>query len=213
MLITLILLSAGLSLYYGIFATMRPVSIWRSIAKTGAILCLAFIALLQGGPVLLIAALGLSALGDYFLSRETDATFLAGMAAFFAAHLAYIPLFLVLGDSDLIPVRWVPAVALAIFAGAFYTYLWPGLGAFRLPVAAYSLAIASMGVSALGLATNGAQALILAGAGLFVVSDSILGAGKFRLDPETGLGAVAPYLVWATYWSAQALITLGVLTN
>ena len=48
------------------------------------------LAVVENGPLLLFAALALSAVGDAFLSREGDRAFLGGLASFLAAHLAYI---------------------------------------------------------------------------------------------------------------------------
>jgi uncharacterized membrane protein YhhN len=184
----------------------------RSAVKTIAIAALCLLSLIKGGPFFLTLALGFSALGDYFLSRETDKTFLAGMAAFFLAHLAYLPLFLNLGGgAAVIAERWIIALALLVYAAGFYRFLWPGLGAFRVPVAAYSLAIAAMGLTALSLPMAGATGLVLAGAFLFVTSDSILAGAKFRPGALGFLSRPAPYLVWLTYWGAQALITFGSL--
>ena len=47
---------------------------------------------------LLVAALVLSAAGDAFWSREGERALLGGLAAFFAAHIAYVVLFLRMGD-------------------------------------------------------------------------------------------------------------------
>ncbi len=213
MLTVLLLLSVLNAAIYGFLARHKTVSPFRTLVKTTAIACLAAYAALSGGPLLLVAGLALSALGDFFLSRDGDTPFLAGMAAFFAAHLAYIPLFLNLGEgAALISQRWPLCLAMAIYAGVLNRILWPGLGAFRLPVAGYSLAIAFMGFAALGLPASGGTGLILLGAGFFILSDSILAVEKFRL-PETATAArFTPYGVWGFYWLAQALITFGVLT-
>ena len=60
--------------------------------KTLAVALLAVLVVVESGPLLLFAALALSAAGDAFLSREDDRAFLAGLASFLAAHLAYIAL-------------------------------------------------------------------------------------------------------------------------
>lgn len=208
----LLVLSIVTGAIYGVWSTKRPVSIFRTFVKTAAIASLAAYAALSGGPILLIAAFGLSALGDYFLSRDGDTPFLLGMAAFFAAHLAYIPLFLNLGlGGDLIMARWPVALVILVYAAVFYRILWPGLGSFRLPVAAYSLAIAVMGLAALSLPTAAAKGAILLGAASFILSDSILAIEKFRLPPTHPAARLTPYAVWFFYGLAQMLILFGSL--
>ena len=49
---------------------------------------------------------------------------------------------------------------------------------------------------------------VLAGAVLFLISDSLLGAGRFKTQiPLRG------FLVWTTYYAGQCAITLGVLSE
>ena len=62
--------------------------------KTLAVGLLAVLVVVEDGPLLLVAALALSAVGDAFLSRDGDKAFLGGLASFLAAHLVYIALFL-----------------------------------------------------------------------------------------------------------------------
>lgn len=205
-------LSTILSLVYEAWVCNAPISWLRTAVKTGAILCLAALALNVGAPVLLVAALGGSALGDFFLSRDGDKAFLAGMAAFFAGHVAYIALFVTLGDGvGVIAARWQVPVALLVFAAGVYAYLWPDLEMFRLPVAGYSVAIAAMGITAISLPLSGWFLWIVAGAGFFILSDTILAAEKFRPPKVAWFEKLAPHLVWLFYWGAQVMITLGVI--
>lgn len=71
--------AAALALWYLLLAA-RPPGLWRSVAKTGAVLLLALGGWTSGAPILLIAALGLCALGDLLLSRDGEGAFLAGVA-------------------------------------------------------------------------------------------------------------------------------------
>ncbi len=208
----LIILSVLCALAYGSYYTHQPVSAPRTVTKTISIAALALFAYLAGGSWTLVAALGFSALGDFFLSREGDTAFLAGMVAFFTAHLAYIPIFLGLGDAELITSARLPfALTLVLFAALIYRLLWPGLGSFRLPVAIYCLAIAAMGISALSLPLEYPAMLALAGALSFIISDSFLAFEKFRPAESARLRAASPYLVWLFYWSGQVLIAAGVM--
>jgi uncharacterized membrane protein YhhN len=186
-------LSALTAVLYGFWLGQQQVSMARSASKTAAIGALACISATSDGPWLLTAALGFSALGDYFLSRENDKAFLAGMAAFFLAHLAYIPLFLQLGEGfDLIAARWPIALGFGLYAG-------------------YCAAITGMGLAALGLTLSGGALFVLLGALAFVLSDTVLALEKFRLPAASKTKPFAAYFVWFSYWLAQCLITFGTL--
>lgn len=78
---------------YALTLDMRP-TLARSAAKTLSVAMLAALAFMQGGQLLLVAALALSAVGDAFLSRDGEKAFLGGLASFLAAHVLYVPLFL-----------------------------------------------------------------------------------------------------------------------
>lgn len=184
----------------------------RSLVKTASTALLAVLAYIQGGPALLVAALALSAAGDFFLSRAGERAFLAGLASFLAAHIAYVPLFLsVGGGTDIL--LWQPwriglAVVAIAGAGLLLRRLLPAAGAqMRGPVALYAAAILAMLLAA---ATVPAP-VILAGAVFFVVSDSLLAAGRFLLPAGSPRQRPVGAAVWVFYYLAQAAITLGFL--
>lgn len=205
-----LLFSLAAAVVYGLILNTRE-TLLRSAVKMLAVALLAALAAIQGGPLLLVAALALSALGDAFLSRDGDKAFLGGLASFLAAHLAYIALFC-LGGAGLEmlwqPWRAVIAVAMAVFAVSMLVMLWRRVATdLRLPVAAYVAAILGMGVSALTLD----NVWIIVGAVLFMASDGLLAAEKFivaAISPHRGW---MRYAVWALYYAAQLSITLGFL--
>ncbi|MFQ5437993.1 MAG: lysoplasmalogenase [Paracoccaceae bacterium] len=202
-----LLVSAVFAIAYGFRWNAHAPSRARTLLKTSPVLLLALMAMLAASPGLIVAGLLFSALGDFFLSREDDRSFLIGMIAFLAAHLAYIGVFLQAGTPALVLGERLPgALGLVAVAMLAILYLWPGLGAFRLPVLVYTLAILGMGLSALGLALSLPHVLALLGAGSFVLSDSLLAIGKFRPDGWVSRVRAAPGLVWFSYWGAQALI-------
>ena len=141
------------------FTLGMPPSLARSAAKTLAMAMLAVLAALQGGPLLLVAALALSAVGDAFLSRDGEKAFLGGLASFLVAHIVYIALFLrsgggvgLLGAESW---RGAIALALAVFVVVMLAALWRRVGpSLRIPIAVYVVAILAMGMSA--LTTNSA---------------------------------------------------------
>lgn len=167
----------------------------RSALKTAPVAVLA-VGALAFGPLWLALGLGLSALGDWALSRDGDRAFLAGLISFAAAHLAYIALF---------SGAQVPLGALVLLALAISTEFWliPHTGALRWPVRGYVGIICVMGAFALGLP----QARL--GAGVFIVSDLILAVQLFRLRPGTALYKLAGRALWGLYIAAQALIFAG----
>ncbi len=144
------------------------------------------------------AGLVASLAGDLLLELSA-ATFTAGLVAFLSAHVLYIKAFLLRTRAPR------PALALPFAAWgalAFFT-LAPGLGAMRLPVAIYTLAIAVMGWRAAALlgspdSTPAEPRRTAAGALLFMSSDTLLAFNRFH-EPIEGAG----YGIILLYWAGQ----------
>lgn len=207
---TLILSAAAAFLYLPMQG--RPPSWRRTVAKTAAVALLAVLAVIEGGPPLLVAALVLSAAGDAFLAHDGDRAFMGGLASFLLAHLAYLTLFAEVGGGfEIVAAQpWRAVLPLvAVFAAAvLLTRMMkaaaPGL---RVPVAVYVLAIVAMMLTS---ATVGAP-IVMLGAFLFVTSDAILAAEKFLMPAASHHRRWTGPAVWLLYWTAQAAITLGFL--
>lgn len=187
-----------------------PPSLKRSVVKTLAVGLLAVLAFVEQAPLLLIGALTLSAAGDAFLSRPGERAFLTGLASFLGAHVLYIVLFASGGGG--IAALSLPRIALAIaMLIAVIPIVWrllPNLDAgLKLPVLTYVAAILFMGLAALTVNSPA----VIAGAVLFMASDSILAWEKFLLPAGSPASALMRYAVWVTYYAAQFLITLGFL--
>ncbi|MGX5845846.1 lysoplasmalogenase [Mesorhizobium sp. PL10] len=198
---------------YAFTLDMRP-TLARSAAKTLAVAMLAVLAFMQGGPLLLVAALALSAVGDAFLSRDGERAFLGGLASFLAAHILYVPLFLRRGGGlDVLGTEtWRGAMALAIaaFVVVMLAALWRRVGpGLRVPIAVYIAAILAMGVSALTLDNP----WVIGGAVMFMASDGLLAAEKFLVPAIAPYRAGMRYAVWVLYYAAQLAITLGFLPS
>jgi len=177
----------------------------KIIASTGFLA----VAILSGalhstyGKVLL-AGLTLSFAGDTFLIGETQHAFLAGLAAFLLAHLAYVAAFAVNG----INLRWLAAAALPVIGIAIGIAIWlapytpPELS---LPVRLYTIVISGMVIAAIGTRGKGGSILILVGALLFFMSD--LSVAALRLV-QTEL----PTYVWGLplYYAGQLCLALSV---
>ncbi|NDW47370.1 lysoplasmalogenase [Ruegeria sp. PrR005] len=201
---TLFLGAAACALAY-LALTARPTSLTRSAVKTASVALLALMVLAAGGPVLLVLSLALCALGDWLLSRETEATFMAGVGAFAAGHLAYVALFLTHAASETarLAAEWPLVAALAVLGLVMASLLGPRAGALKGPVLAYIPIILGMGLAALTLPQSGMLAWVLPAAAAFIASDMILATEKFLLPPGHPALRLTPYLVWPLYWGAQ----------
>lgn len=154
----------------------------------------------------ILAGLVLSLCGDVFLMLPRD-RFMAGLASFLAAHLAYIVAFWAGGP---LPADMQLLLPLGVVAVPLLGVLWPGLGRLRLPVVLYTATIVAMvwraWARSRALPTPG-TALAALGAGLFLVSDSLLALDRFRFRFPGARAAVQ-----VTYVAAQALIAVSVST-
>ncbi len=183
----------------------RPASALRTILKTVSVALLALVAALSDGAELLILALALCAMGDALLSRESDASFMAGIGAFAAGHIAYIALFLShpASNAGLIFDRpgyvW-PLILLGIVAA---TVLTPRAGDLKVPVLIYIPIILGMGISVLSLPPTGVLFWALPAALAFIASDLVLATEKFLLSPGHPALNLTPYVIWPLYWIAQ----------
>ncbi len=218
----------GLAIALCYFPLANRAPSWpRSILKTLPLICFSGAALLSGAPAFLTAGLFLSALGDFALSRDGRAAFLYGLSAFALAHLVYILLFLGISGVPL----WqafseapLAAAALVLFALSTERWLTPHTGGLRWPVRVYILLITTMGLAALTLpmwveamsapagqvVLNWPAASVVAGAGLFILSDTILSLRMFRMKEGSRPAATAGMLVWLFYIAGQLLILTGI---
>lgn len=185
----------------------RPASVTRSIVKTLAVALLALAAMLDQGPALLVTALVFCALGDWLLSREGEAMFMGGIAAFAAGHLAYIALFLTHPASDPARLMHNPQVwiigGFALLGLVMAVVLAPRAGALRGPVLGYIPIILGMGAAALALPGQGGLIWVVPAALAFVTSDIVLAVETFVLPEDHPGKRVTPYAVWPLYWGAQ----------
>ncbi|MBN2206439.1 MAG: lysoplasmalogenase, partial [Candidatus Aminicenantes bacterium] len=152
----------------------------------------------------ILAGLLTSLVGDVALMLKKK-RFIAGLVCFLIAHLYYGAAF-----ASGVPFRpsFGILVPLAAFAAAVYLVLRPRLGAMQGPVAAYILVIAAMVALAANryIQAGGGKALsALAGAWLFLISDTSLAVNRFIRKRRLG-----QLLTLGTYFAAQALIALSI---
>jgi uncharacterized membrane protein YhhN len=186
----------------------RPSGAMRSAIKTLAVALLAVAAVLGQGPALLVTALILCALGDWLLSREGEAMFMGGIAAFAGGHLAYIALFLTHPASDPAKLTQNPQVwiigGFVLLGLGMAAVLAPRAGALKGPVLGYIPVILGMGVAALALPGQGGLIWVVPAALAFVASDIVLAIETFVLPGDHPVRRATPYVVWPLYWGAQA---------
>jgi uncharacterized membrane protein YhhN len=147
--------------------------------------------------------------GDVALMSTREREFLAGVASFFGAHLAYVSAFRALGAGSPTASRAGRAVLIAS------AVLVPGNAVaagrkdsrFAGPIGVYGLVLTAMAAAATALPEAPGRRRIRAGAALFLLSDSLIGAQQFlRDEPHPALESA----VMATYTAGQWLISDGV---
>ncbi len=165
------------------------------------------------GRWVVILALLLSWLGDVFLMLEDKNPdfFIAGLSSFLLAHLTYIFFFWQVRKQNTtpLPINIITIIAISIYAVALFFFLSPGVGALKTPVLIYAVTISTMLVMAIHTtspATKNWAYWFIAGALLFVCSDSLLAINKFY-QPFTTAG----FLIMLTYALAQLLIITGAI--
>ena len=146
----------------------------------------------------IIIALVLHAAGDGLLDLGRR-YLLAGMGMFFLGHLGYIAAFYPFryAVADLPQSRRIAIVALVVAMAALSIYIWPRLlGVMAVAAPTYTIALTAMtGVALLG---HWRGPLVMIGALLFVLSDSLLGLKLFA-DEQT----YAP-LIWPAYAAGKS---------
>jgi uncharacterized membrane protein YhhN len=152
---------------------------------------------------IVLAGLVFSWFGDMFLLGEGDTLFLAGLASFLVAHVAYILAFSTYGLSD----RWcfsalLPVAVISMAVSIWLTPLVPdGMLA---PVRIYTFAISLMVILAFGARGVGAPVLVPLGATLFYLSDLSVATLQFTQT-------VFPHYVWGLpfYYTGQLMLALS----
>lgn len=159
----------------------------------------------QGPRYQVAIALGLacSLIGDVLLMLPRD-RFVAGLASFLLAHLAYIVAF-----TAGVPLLSAPVLLLPFLAAAavLLRLLWPGLGTMRIPVLLYTIAILLMVWRAWARTQaipSSSATLAAAGATLFMISDAVLALNRFSRPFRLAQAAIM-----TTYVVAQTLIALS----
>ncbi|MDR6486163.1 putative membrane protein YhhN [Chryseobacterium vietnamense] len=143
-----------------------------------------------------LSGLILSFLGDVFLLFEWG--FIPGLGSFLLAHICYIVYFFKIKKKN--AWSWLPFVFL--YLGSFIYYIYPYLNEMKIPVVIYGITIATM----LYFSISTYSSLLILGAILFVISDSVLAINMFvKHSTEKEL------VVMITYVLAQLMLVSGVV--
>jgi uncharacterized membrane protein YhhN len=159
---------------------------------------------------MIIIALFFSWVGDLTLQLAgfSEDFFLAGLISFLIAQLVYMAAFLsIKGPSILLTRKAYLAIPVVLYGVLILWLLWDGLGDMLIPVIAYCMVIMAMVLAAINrkMKVNPqSYQLVLLGAVIFVLSDSILAINKFKQPFE--LARVASM---TSYITAQYLIAIG----
>jgi len=148
---------------------------------------------------LLLTALLFSTAGDIFLALDTDGEtfFVLGLGSFLISHIFYTLTFL--QSTAFQPIALLPILFILTLAGGLTTQIWQGLGSLKIPVLAYILVSGVMGISA--AVYDPLNWVLIAGAIIFMLSDSLIAVQKFwRPVPYRD------FLVMSSYYLAQILI-------
>ncbi len=137
-----------------------------------------------------------------------DKLFIVGLAAFLITQLIYFVAFILPKGKNLIfSSRLYQTILVLLFGTVMMYFLYRKLGDMRIPVIAYMVIILMMLLSALnryGKVNGLSYILVVFGAILFVISDSLIAINRFQMKID-----FAGILIMITYVTAQYLIILG----
>lgn len=151
-----------------------------------------------------IAALIFSFLGDSFLMYEGDLYFMIGLISFLIAHILFIIIVLKRIQNPKMATVVVSSLPFLVLFVGLLGVLYNSLDELLIPVIIYGLTISLFGTVSLIDYLNkqcNSSLLMLIGASIFIVSDSILAINKFYVATK-----VFAILVMITYIIAQYFI-------
>ena len=153
--------------------------------------------------------------GDVMLSLSVTRPvfFIIGLVFFLCTHLSYIVYFTRYERNTFLVLKKKPLVFVSILLYAVLILVIVGshAGPLLVPVIVYTMVICAMMLQSLAASPNmqaGAGKFFIAGAVIFIISDSLLAVNKFYRPFEW-----ADFLVMLTYGIAQLLIVTGTTRN
>lgn len=187
-----------------VFIAQEALSAYRIVTKPlllPLITCIYYVKCAANGVhlnKLFLLGLFFSFGGDLLLLFEW--ALLPGLASFLVAHVCYIISF----RKKLQGPKWGVLPFIGIYLILLLIYLFPHLNEMKIPVVLYGITIATM----LWFSTRTSLKWLIAGAVLFVISDSILAVNLFVHQTTT-----LSLLVMITYFLAQLALVEGMTRN
>jgi uncharacterized membrane protein YhhN len=146
--------------------------------------------------------------GNILTNTSSDLFFLVGLGTFLIAHIIYFIAFSIpKGKNSIFNTRIYQTVLVLIYGFIMLYFLYRRLGDMKIPVIVYTSIILLMLLSALnryGKVNGISYILVVYGALLFVLSDSLIAITKFQMKIN-----FAGTIIMITYVTAQYLIILG----
>jgi len=142
------------------------------------------------------------------IALEFNGMFIPGLVFFLLAHLMYLWVFISTpGNSSILGNRAYLLIPVLLFGTGLVVFLYNDLGDMKIPVILYAAVILLMltgAINRIEKVNRKSYWLVLAGAILFVISDSSIAINKFSM-PFEGSSIV----IMTTYIFAQFLIVQG----
>ena len=160
---------------------------------------------------MIIIALVFSWIGDVTLqlTQFKEDFFLVRLGSFLVAQLIYLVAFFTTKGPNIILKRIYLALPMVLYGVLILILLWDGLGDMMIPVTVYCFVILTMLLAAVNRKNKvnpQSFQLVLFGAILFVISDSLIAINKFTQPFE-----LARIAIMSSYVTAQFLIAIGCL--
>lgn len=162
--------------------------------------------------ILMFAGLIFSWAGDVTLefAQSSGNIFILGLAFFLLAHIMYFTVFVrTPGSNSILNKRMYLLLPVLIYGSGLLIYLYDDLGEMKIPVVLYAMIILLMltgAINRIEKVNRKSFWLVLAGAILFVLSDSSIAINKFSCHFESSSA-----VIMTTYIIAQFLIVKGYL--
>jgi uncharacterized membrane protein YhhN len=143
-----------------------------------------------------------------FPVKTRDLLFIIGLGSFMVTQVIYFLAFsMPKGKNSIFSSRVYQTLLVLLYGFIMLYYLYRRLGDMKIPVIVYMVIILVMLLSALnryGKVNGLSYILVVFGALLFVISDSLIAITKFHMDID-----FAGIMIMITYVTAQYLIVLG----
>ena len=154
--------------------------------------------------ILMLIAFFFSMLGDTFLMFQGEKYFMFGLGSFLITHLFYIFVF----RSNGLKTSMLARISFLLFSGIMLSVLKNYINnSLLIPIVIYMIIISVMAISASERKSNAeSYQLVLIGAILFLLSDSLIAIDKFVLSVP-----FQTLFIMGTYILAQYFIAVGFL--